>query len=63
MVNKFHSFILSQTVLEPTQPVIQWISAALSPRIDRDVKLTIHLHSEVKKMWTHTSTLSYVFMA
>jgi hypothetical protein len=36
----------SRPALEPTQPPIEWVPGALSPRVKRPgVRLTIHLHS------------------
>jgi hypothetical protein len=45
--------------LGPTQPPIQWVLEALSPRIKRPGREADHsppTSAEVKKMWIYTST-------
>jgi hypothetical protein len=56
----------SKLALGPTQPPIQWILGALSPRIKRqgrEVDHSLPTCAEVKKMWIYTSTPPYIFMA
>jgi hypothetical protein len=55
----------SRTALEPTQPPIQWVQGALSPKVERPGRETNHSSpssAEVKNAWSYTSTLQYVFM-
>jgi hypothetical protein len=59
-------FSMSRPVLGLTQPPIQWILGALSPRVKRpgrEVDNSPSTSAEVKKMWIYTSTLLYAFMA
>jgi hypothetical protein len=56
----------SRPVLVPTQPIIQWVSGALSPGVKRPVREADHsppASAEVKKMWIYTSTPPYAFIA
>jgi hypothetical protein len=56
----------SRPVLGSTQPPIQWVPAALSPRVKRQGRETEHsppASADVKKMWIYMSTPPYVFMA
>jgi hypothetical protein len=49
----------SKTTLEPTQPPIQWLPGALSPRIKRpgrEVNHTPPPSAEVKNGWSYTYT-------
>jgi hypothetical protein len=49
-----------------TQPPIKRVSGALSPgvkRLGREADHSPPTSAEVKKMWTYTSTIPYVFMA
>jgi hypothetical protein len=50
----------------PTEPLIKWVPAALSPGVKRPGREADHsppTSAEVKKMWIDTSTSPYVFMA
>jgi hypothetical protein len=58
--------IVVQTALESTQPPIQWVLGALSPRVKQQGREADHsplASAEVKKMWIYTSTPPYAFMA
>jgi hypothetical protein len=56
----------SRPVLGPTQPPIQLVPGALSPRVKRPVREADHsppTSAELKNTWIYTSTPPYVFMA
>jgi hypothetical protein len=56
----------SRPDLGSTEPPIQLISGALSPRVKQQGREAGHSHStsvEVKKMWISTSTTAHAFMA
>jgi hypothetical protein len=49
----------SRPALGSTQPPIQWVPGALSPRVKRPEREAHHsppTSAEVKKMWTYTPT-------
>jgi hypothetical protein len=55
-----------RTALGPTQPPIQWVPGALSlglKRPGREADHSLPSCSEVKNVWSYTSTPQYVFMA
>jgi hypothetical protein len=57
---------LSRQVLGSTQPPIQWVLGALSPRVKRPGRETDHLppiSAKMKNTWIYTSTPPYTFMA
>jgi hypothetical protein len=56
----------SRPLLGPTQPPIQWVPCALSPGVKRQGCEAEHSPPpsvEIKKMWLHTYTPTYAFMA
>jgi hypothetical protein len=56
----------SKPALVSTQPFIQCVPGALSPRVKRQVREADHsppASAEVKKMWIYISTPPYAFMA
>jgi hypothetical protein len=56
----------SRPALGFTQPIIQRVPGALSPRVKRTGREDDHsppASTEVKKMWINTSTAPYAFMA
>jgi hypothetical protein len=56
----------SRPALGITQPPIQWVPGALSPRVKRlghEADHSLPASAEVKKMWIYTSTPPYAFMA
>jgi hypothetical protein len=56
----------SRPALGPTQPRIQWVPGALSPRVKKPGREADHwppTSAEVKKTWIYTSTPPYGFMA
>jgi hypothetical protein len=58
-VKNFLFSTASRPVLGPTQPPIQWVQGALSPRVKRQGREADHsppTSTEVKKMWIYTST-------
>jgi hypothetical protein len=62
----FYFSMSSTPALGPTQPPMQWVPGALSPRVKRAGRETDHSPStsgEVKKTWVYTSTPPYIFMA
>jgi hypothetical protein len=47
------------------QPPIQWVTDALPPGIkqmEREAGLSVPASAEVKKAWSYTSTVPYVFI-
>jgi hypothetical protein len=54
----------SRQVLGPTQPPIQWISGALSPKVKRSGREADHspTSARVNKTWIYTSTPHYTFI-
>jgi hypothetical protein len=64
----FKNFLFSTSsrpVLGSTQPPIQWVPEALSPRVKRQGREADHsppASAEVKKIWFSTSTPPYAFM-
>jgi hypothetical protein len=57
---------LSRPALGPTQPPVQWVPGALSPGVKwlgYEADHSLPSSAEVKKMWIHTSTPPYTFMA
>jgi hypothetical protein len=55
----------SRPALGSTQPPIQWVPGALSPKVKRPGREANHsppLNAEVKKMWIYTFTPPYAFM-
>jgi hypothetical protein len=62
----FFFFTSFRSALGSTQPPIQWLPGALSPRVKRPGRKADHsspASAEVKKMWIYTSTPPYAFMA
>jgi hypothetical protein len=58
--------MLSRSALGSTQPPIQWVPGVLSLGVKRQGCEADHsppASAEVKKMWNHTSTTPYAFMA
>jgi hypothetical protein len=56
----------SRPALGPTPPPIQWVPGALSREVKRQGREADHsppTSTEVKKLWTYTSTLPYAFRA
>jgi hypothetical protein len=56
----------SGSALESTQPPIQWVPTALTPRVKRpgrEAEDSSPAIAEVKKILIHTCTLPYPFMA
>jgi hypothetical protein len=56
----------SRPALGPTQPPIQWVPMALSPRVNRPGREADHsspASAEVRKMWVYTSTAPCALMA
>jgi hypothetical protein len=56
----------SRRAMGPTQPLIQWVTGALSPGLKRSRREADHsapTSAEVMKTWIYTSTPSYAFMA
>jgi hypothetical protein len=54
----------SRPVLGSTQPPIQWVPGALSPKVKRPGREADHsppTSAEIKKMWIYTSTPAYAF--
>jgi hypothetical protein len=52
--------------LVPTQPPIQWVPGAISPRVKRSGREADHsppTSAEVKNTWIYKSTPPYAFMA
>jgi hypothetical protein len=65
-IKDLHFSLSYRVALGPTQPPIQRVSGAPSPRVKRLGREADHsppANAEVKKMWIHTSTPPYVFMA
>jgi hypothetical protein len=59
------SYLASRPVMGFTQPPIQWVPGALSPKVKRPGREVDHsppASAEVKKMWIYTSTPPYAFM-
>jgi hypothetical protein len=58
-VKKFLFSTSSILVLGPTQPPVQWVPGALSPRLNRpgrEVDQSPTTSAEMKKIWIYTST-------
>jgi hypothetical protein len=56
----------SGPVLGSTQPPIQWVSGAFTPRVKRPEREADHSspsRAEIKNPWSYTSSSPYVFMA
>jgi hypothetical protein len=59
-------FTSSRPALGFTQFPVQWVPGAISPEVKRpgcEADDSPPVSAEVKKMWIHTSTLPYPFMA
>jgi len=57
---------VSRPALEPTQPPMQWVPAALSLGLKwpgREADHSPPSSAQVKNTWSYTSTTQYVFMA
>jgi hypothetical protein len=57
---------VSRPALEPTQPLIQWVTGALSLEVKWPGRESDHsppFSVEVKNAWRYTSTPQYAFMA
>jgi hypothetical protein len=60
-----NKMVSSVACLEFTQPPIEWVPGALSPRVKRpghEADHSLPASTQVKKIWIYTSTPPYAFM-